>query len=290
MTFRKLNRMNLMDVIIYIILFLVACVCVIPFLYVISVSLTDPDVYVAYKLTLIPKKISFDSYQYLLRAGSFVNSLKNTVFITIVGTFTGLLITFTFAYGISKKTLPGRKFFNIFVIITMLFNAGIIPNYMLIKNLGLINNHWSLILSMMTGAWDVIVVRTFMANIPEELEEAAMVDGYNDIQIFFRIIIPLSLPCLASYALIFAVLHWNTYFNSMLYISDPNKWTLQVLVKSLIVDSSQDAAGSYGDGKIVPIETIRYAAVVLSMLPILAVYPFLQKYFVSGMTVGAVKG
>jgi putative aldouronate transport system permease protein len=202
-----------------------------------------------------------------------------------------LFITFSFAYGISKQDLPGRKFINVFLIITLLLNAGIIPNYILIRNLNLINSLWAVILTMLTSAWNVIVVRSFLMSLPHELEEAAMIDGYNDIQTFFNIIIPLSLPCLASFLLIFAVQYWNVYFNSMLYISNPKKWTLQVLVKTLIVDASSDAAGMMsGDEKMMPQETIRYAAVMLSIFPILLVYPYLQKYFISGITLGAIKG
>ena len=202
-----------------------------------------------------------------------------------------LFITFSFAYGISKQDLPGRKFINVFLIITLLLNAGIIPNYILIRNLNLINSLWAVILTMLTSAWNVIVVRSFLMSLPHELEEAAMIDGYNDIQTFFNIIIPLSLPCLASFLLIFVVQYWNVYFNSMLYISNPKKWTLQVLVKTLIVDASSDAAGMMsGDEKMMPQETIRYAAVMLSIFPILLVYPYLQKYFISGITLGAIKG
>lgn len=291
MTFSLSKKITLFDIVIYTSLFLFALICVVPFLYVLSVSFTSPDTYVPYQFYLIPKKFSLASYQYLLNADSFMNALKNSVFITIVGTVLALFVTFTFAYGVSKQDLPGRKFFNIYIVITLLLNAGIIPNYILIQNLKLINSHWSVILTMLTSAWNVIVVRSFIMNLPKELEEAAMVDGYNDIQTFFKIILPLSLPCLASFLLIFAVQYWNVYFNSMLFISDPKKWTLQVLVKSLIVDASSDAAGMVsGDEKMLPQETIRYAAVMLSILPILAVYPFLQKYFVSGLTVGAVKG
>ncbi len=290
MSFSVNKRITLIDIINNFALFLAALVCIAPFIYVLSVSFTSPSVYVPYKFYLIPDKFSLDSYKFLMNADSFVSALKNSVFITIVGTVLALMITFSFAYGISKQDLPGRKFFNIYVIITLLFSAGIIPNYMLIKKLGLVNNHWAIILTMMTSAWDIIIVRSFIMSLPKELEEAAMVDGFNDIQIFFKIIIPLSLPCLASFLLIFAVQYWNVYFNSMLYISDQKKWTLQVLVKSLIVDASSDAAGSAGDDKKLPQETIRYAAVMLSIMPILVVYPFLQKYFVSGMTVGAVKG
>lgn len=290
MSFSVNKKITLIDIINGISLFLAGLVCIAPFIYVLSVSFTSPSVYVPYKFYLVPDKFSLDSYKFLMNADSFVSALKNSIFITIVGTLLALMLTFSFAYGISKQDLPGKKFFNLFVIITLLFSAGIIPNYMLIKKLGLVNNHWAIILTMMTSAWDIIIVRSFILNLPKELEEAAMVDGFNDIQIFFKIIIPLSLPCLASFLLIFAVQYWNVYFNSMLYISDQKKWTLQVLVKSLIVDASSDAAGSAGDDKKLPQETIRYAAVMLSIFPILVVYPFLQKYFVSGMTVGAVKG
>jgi len=290
MSFTVNKKITLLDIINGFALFIAAFICIAPFVYVLSVSFTSPDVYVPYKFYLVPGKFSLASYKYLLNADSFMSALKNSVFITIVGTALALMLTFSFAYGISKQDLPGRKFFNVYVIITLLFSAGIIPNYILIKNLGLVNNHWAIILTMMTSAWDIIIVRSFILNLPRELEEAAMVDGYNDIQIFFRIIIPLSLPCIASFLLIFAVQYWNVYFNSMLYISDQKKWTLQVLVKSLIVDASSDAAGMAGDDRKLPQETIRYAAVMLSIFPILVVYPFLQKYFVSGMTVGAVKG
>lgn len=242
MSFSVNKKVTLIDIINNFALFLAALVCIAPFLYVLSVSFTSPDVYVAYKFYLIPDKFSLESYMYLMNADSFTSALKNSVFITILGTLLALMITFSFAYGISKQDLPGRKFLNIFVIITLLFSAGIIPNYMLIKQLGLVNNHWAIILTMMTSAWDIIIVRSFIMSLPKELEEAAMVDGFNDLQIFFKIIIPLSLPCLASFLLIFAVQYWNVYFNSMLYISDQKKWTLQVLVKSLIVDASSDAA------------------------------------------------
>ena len=291
MTFSISRRTTIFDVIIYITLFLFAFICVAPFIYVLSVSFTSPDTYVPYQFYLVPKKFSLASYRYLLNADSFMNALKNSVFITIVGTIMALFITFSFAYGISKQDLPGRKFINVFLIITLLLNAGIIPNYILIRNLNLINSLWAVILTMLTSAWNVIVVRSFLMSLPHELEEAAMIDGYNDIQTFFNIIIPLSLPCLASFLLIFAVQYWNVYFNSMLYISNPKKWTLQVLVKTLIVDASSDAAGMMsGDEKMMPQETIRYAAVMLSIFPILLVYPYLQKYFISGITLGAIKG
>ncbi len=286
----SVKKFQVFDIVIYIVLFIICCFIVLPFLYILSISFTSPEVYTAYSLDFIPKEFSLSAYKYLMNSSTFLIALKNSFVITLIGTFLALFVTFSFAYGLCKKDLPGRKIFNILVIITLLFNAGIIPNYMLIKDLNLMNNKWSVILVMISSAWDIIVVRSFLENLPVEMEEAAMVDGYNDIQIFFKIVLPLSLPCLASFLLIFGVQYWNVYFNSMLYLADPGEWTLQVLVKSMIVDSSSDAAGFAGDERFIPQETIRYASVILSVFPILLVYPFLQKYFVSGLMVGAVKG
>lgn len=291
MSFISKKHMQAGDYVNYALLTLVALICLLPFVYVFAVSFTDPDVYIPLQVTLFPKKWSLASYRFILSTPTFMNATQNNIFITVVGTILNLLVTFTFAYGLSKKALPGRKFFMSMTIAAMLVNAGIVPNYLLMKNLGLINSLWALILATLTSSWNVMVVKSFMNGIPDSLEEAAKIDGCNEIGIFARIIIPLSIPCLASFTLLFAVAHWNTYFNAMLYISSPKKWTLQVLVKTLIVDSDSQGVGqgSASESVSVPQETIRMASVMLAMAPILVLYPFLQRYFVSGMTLGALK-
>ena len=272
------------------ILFILAVVFIFPFLYIISISFTDPAAYVPLKFYLIPPKWSLRSYEYILSTPTFMNAMMNTVFVTVTGTICNLFVTFTFAYGLSKKKLPGRKIFAVCVLITLLFNAGIVPNYLLMKNLRLLNSHWALILGGLTNAWSIIVVRTFLQSIPESLEEAAIIDGASELGVFSRIVIPLSIPCIASFTLLFAVGHWNTYFNAMMYLSDPKKWTLQILVKTLVMDSDSNAVGQMSmDSSSLPQETIRMASVVLAMAPILILYPFLQKYFVKGVMMGAVK-
>lgn len=293
MSFVHKKGMTAGDIINYSAIVLISVISLFPFLYVFSVSFTDPDAYVPLKYYLFPEKWSLAAYQYILSTNSFMNALKSTVYVTLVGTVLNVICSFTMAYGLTKKTMPGRGWILGIVIFTLVFNAGIVPNYLLIRELGLINSHWALILSALTNAWSIIVIKSFMDSLPAELEDAAKIDGANDLGVFFRIIIPLSMPAIAAFTLFFAVAHWNTYFNALVYLSDSTKWTLQVLVKTLVIDSDSNgvgAAGSVGDENVVPQETIRMASIVLSMLPILIVYPFLQKYFAKGVMLGSIKG
>ncbi|NHN29018.1 carbohydrate ABC transporter permease [Paenibacillus agricola] len=276
----------------YALLGLIAISSLFPFLYIVSISLTDPEAYVPLKFYLLPDKWSFASYAYILSTPSFLNALKSTTFITVVGTVLNILITFTMAYGLTKKWVPGRSFFLGAVIITLFFNAGVIPNYILVKEMGLLNSYWSLIWPSLTNAFSLIVVKSFMESIHPELEDSARIDGCNEIGVFVKIIIPLSMPAIAAFTLFFAVQHWNTYFNALIYISDTKKWTLQVLIKQLVIEADASGIGQAGssDEATVPQETIRMASIVLAMLPILFVYPFLQKHFAKGVTLGSVKG
>lgn len=292
MSFVKSKKPTAFDWVNYSLILLISLVCIFPFLYVFSVSFTDPEVYVPLKFYLFPEKWSLDAYQYILSTNSFLNAFKSTVFITVVGTALNLIVSFTFAYGLTKRTLPGYKLILGFVIFTLVFSAGIVPNYLLIRELGLINSYWSLILSSLTNAWSLIIIKSFLESLPSELEDAAQIDGCSDLGVFWRIVIPLSMPAIATFTLFFAVAHWNTYFNALIYLTDSNKWTLQVLVKTLVIDSNSSAAAGAGasDEAVMPQETIRMASIVLSMLPILVVYPFLQKHFAKGVMLGSVKG
>jgi putative aldouronate transport system permease protein len=281
------KKISLFDVINGFLLILISVCILFPFLYVFSVSFTDPASYIPMKLYLIPGKWSLATYKYLLSTNSFLSCLKNTVFITVVGTLFNLIVTFTLAYGISKKFLVGRPVILGFIIFTLVFNAGILPNYLLVKQLGLLNSSWSLIWPSLTNSWSLLVVKSFIEALPGELEEAARIDGCTDLGIFFRIIVPLSMPAVAAFTLFFAVSHWNTYFNALIYLSDSKKWTLQVLVKTLVIDS--DSQGT-SDDVLVPQETIKMASIILAMAPILIVYPFLQKYFAKGVMIGSIKG
>jgi putative aldouronate transport system permease protein len=293
MSFVATKKLTVFDYVNYLLLGLISLISVFPFIYVFSVSFTDPKVYVPLKFYLFPDKWSLSAYQYILSTNSFLNAFKSTVFITSVGTVLSIIVSFTFAYALSKKTLPGRNVMLAAVIFTLVFNAGILPNYLLIKELGLLNSYWSLIWSGLTNAWSLIIIKSFLESLPSELEDAARIDGCSDISVFWRIVIPLSMPAIAAFTLFFAVMYWNTYFNALIYLTDAKKWTLQVLIKSLVIDSDSNGvgeAGAGGDDAIIPQETIRMASIVLAMAPILFVYPFLQKHFAKGVMLGSVKG
>jgi putative aldouronate transport system permease protein len=292
MSFIHRKTMTAGDWLNYSALGLITLASLFPFLYVVSLSLTHPSAYTPLKFYLIPDKWSLTSYQYILSTNSFLNSLKSTAFITLAGTVLNLAVTFTMAYGLTKKWVVGRNFFLGAVLVTLFFNAGVIPNYLLVKEMGLLNSYWSLIWPSLTSAWSLIVVKSFMESIHPELEDSAKMDGCSDIGVFLRIVIPLSMPAIAAFTLFFAVQHWNTYFNALIYISDTKKWTLQVLIKQLVIEADASGISQSGstDETMVPQETIRMASIVLAMLPILAVYPFLQKYFAKGVMLGSIKG
>lgn len=292
MSFVLKKRMTVGDVINCTLLTLFSLVCIFPFLYIVSISFTDASVYVPLEFNLIPKKWSLDAYKYILSTDSFIRAFQNTVFITVVGTILNLLFTFTMAYGLTKTALPGRNLILYMVVFTFVFSAGLVPNYILVQSLGLLNSPWALIWPNLTNAWSLIVVKSFMDSLPKELEEAAKIDGSNDIGVFIRIIIPLSKPCIAAFTLFFAVMHWNQYFQALIYLTDHTQWTLQVLVAALVINSGTDAVAGESanvEGNL-PSEMVRMASIVVAMVPILIVYPFLQKYFAKGVMLGSVKG
>ena len=286
----KRSKFSLSDKVISLVVLLISLLCVLPIIYVLSISFTAPDAYEPFKFYLLPPKWSLQSYRYILSTHSYMNSLKSTLFITIAGTVLNLAVTLSMAYGLTKTNLPGHRLIYGMVIVTLFFNAGTIPTYLVVQRLHLLNSYWSLILSSLTSAWHMIVVCSFMKSIQLSLEEAARIDGCSEIGVFFRIVLPLSMPIIATFTLFFAVEHWNTYFNSMLYISDTAKWTLQVMVKQLVIDSDASGVAQSFNDAAPPQETMRMAAVVLSMLPIMCVYPFLQKHFAKGVMIGGVKG
>lgn len=280
------KKFTVADAAIYLIILLVSFVCLAPILYVVSVSLTDPSVYVPYEFRLIPRKFSLASYISIMQTPDFLIALKNSAIVTAVSTVFGVFFTFGFAYGLNKKDLPFRKVFLAIVTFALLFDVGLIPNYLNVKSLNLINTYWALILPALLTSYNVIIARSFLQGIPYELEEAARIDGCSDFGIFFRIILPLAKASLATLTLFIAVDQWNQYIKPLLYISDYNLRTLQVYIKSILVDAGTAGASDM----VLPSETLRLATVVLSMLPVMCIYPFVQKFFVKGVMVGAVKG
>ncbi|MDF2960834.1 MAG: transporter permease [Paenibacillus sp.] len=286
---RVFNAVNIL------VLIVVAIVTLFPLYYVFVVSFTEPSEFADKNgFVLLPNKWSLSAYEYLLSTSAFIKATGVSTFLATVGTVLSLMITSAFSFGLSRKRLHGRKIMLIMVMFTILFNPGIIPIYLLVRDLGLINSIWSLIIPVLTSGWYVILMKSFFDSIPVELEEAAMIDGCNDLSIFFRIILPLSAASLAAFGLFYAVAYWNTFFSAVLYINDFTKVPLQIVLRNMLIDSDTAVGGAsaveMSSDKQLPTQTIKMAAVVISTLPILMVYPFLQKHFTKGVMLGSVKG
>jgi len=275
-------------------LLVVGLATIFPIYYTVILSFTDPVEYYQRSLILWPRVWTLDAYKHLLSNGLFVSSISVSVFLATIGTLLSLLVTGGMAYALSRKRLRFRKAMMIMVLITFLFTPGLVPLYLVVRNLGLIDSIWSLILPSLTSAWYVLLMKGFFDSIPVSLEEAAMIDGSNDIGLFWRIILPLSLPALVAFGLFFAVGYWNTYFNALMFINDQKMWPLQVLLQNMLVDPTTMGSGNGGGfafqvNRQVPTETLKMAAVVIATVPIMLVYPFLQKHFAKGAMVGSVK-
>jgi putative aldouronate transport system permease protein len=269
-----------------------------PFIYIITTSISSSRAIISGEVFLWPVETNFDAYKNLLMDGQIFVAMKNTVVLTAIGVILNMSVTILTAYSLSKKRLTGRKAISMAIVFTMMFSGGLIPNFILIKELGIMNRYWSLWLPGLISTYNMLVMKTFFEGIPESLEEAASIDGANDLYILFVIILPLSLPAIATITLFYAVGWWNSYFNAMIYINSSNKMPLMVKLMQMI-DSAKTVAASAGsvsgsegagiESTIAP-EAIKAASIVISTLPILCVYPFLQKYFVKGVMVGSIKG
>ena len=281
------------DIIIYLLIGLIALTTLLPFLYVIGGSFATDRELTEKSFFLIPKVWSLNAYKYAIENGNILNGLKNSILLTILGTVTSMTLSMTFAYPLSKSHLRGRNLILNLVIVTMLFSGGMIPTYLVINAYGLYNSWWALILIGAVSPTNMIIIKNFFSQLPADLEEAALIDGCSEIGIFARIVLPLSKPVIASISLFYGVGYWNDYFNAMIYLQDSKKYTVQIILRNLIVLSGKisEAAMDYYDmNGAPPDKAVKMAATVIATVPILCVYPFVQKYFTKGVMMGAVKG
>lgn len=277
----------------YVVVGLFALLCIFPLFYVLSYSLTPYEQYLKNPIRLIPTELSFAAYRQLWNFPLMWTGFRSTLFITIVGTAINIVLLCISAYPLSKKDLKGRNFVMGMILFTMFFNGGMIPNYYLVRSLHLINTYWSLILPGAISAYNLILMRNFVSAIPDSLEESAIIDGANELVILGKIIVPLSKPAIATFILFHAVGHWNAYFNSILYISDRKLWPLMLIVREMVVDSGANMVQqgvTAGAQELAQPFTLKMAIIVVTILPIICVYPFVQKYFMKGMLLGSVKG
>lgn len=270
-----------------------ALMTVIPFIYVIAGSFASAAELNEKGFLLIPTKLSLDAYRYIFSTSSLMRALAVTVYITVLGTLINIVLTSVLAYPLARRDYPGRTLLLRLVLFTMLFSGGLIPSFLVVKELGMIDTYWSVMIPGAISAFNLIVMKSFFQGLPDGLEESAKIDGANDLAIFCRIVIPLSLPSIATFSLFYAVGNWNKYFDAIMYLNDSNKWPLQVLLRQIVLLSQGGAGDStqFEAGYVVPPEqTIKMAVITFATFPILAVYPFLQKYFAKGALMGSVKG
>ncbi|XBM35592.1 carbohydrate ABC transporter permease [Bacillus licheniformis] len=267
-------------------------VCVLPFIHVIAASFATVEEVISKKFILIPTTFSLDAYRYIFSTDIVYRSLIVSILVTAVGTAVSMFLSSLMAYGLSRKELMGRRVLMFLVVFTMLFSGGMIPTFLVVKSLGLLDTYWSLILPTAINAFNLIILKNFFQNIPSSLEESAKIDGCNDIGIFFRIILPLSLPAIATISLFYAVTYWNTYMQAILYLSDATKWPIQVLLRQIVIVSSgmQGDMTEMGAAATTPEQTIKMAVIVVATIPVLLVYPFIQKHFAKGALLGSIKG
>ncbi len=270
----------------------IVIVMLFPIVYVVSMSFSSAQDAMRGGLVLWPKNPSLDAYRAILRGGVVTRALQISLMLTLLGTAAQMLFTTTMAYGLSRTSVIGSKPVLYIVLGAMIFSPGMIPSYLLVKELGLINTYYALIIPGLISAWNLINVRNFFMNLPPELLDAAKVDGANDLQIFVQIVLPLSKAVLAVIALFYGVVIWNNFFNAILYLNDSSKWPIQLVLRQyVLMGSNLTSANEFRAGQAPPPPaTIKMAIMVVATVPILLVYPFLQRYFTKGVLTGSIKG
>ena len=265
-----------------------------PLYYVIVASVSDPyDVY-AGKTFLLPSKFTLEGYKAVFSNSNLLNGFINSVKYTVIGTLYSVITVYITAYPLSKKDLPGRKWISIFFIITMYFGGGLIPTYLLISNLGMLDTIWAILLPGAFSVWNMIIARTYYQGIPQDLQEAAEIDGANEMVYFFKVLLPVCTPIIATIAMWQFVGMWNSYFDAMIYLNSPSKQPLQLVLRSILIQN-QPEPGMVSDMQSTAeraqlAELLKYATIIISSLPLMIMYPFFQKYFDNGIMAGAVKG
>ncbi|RAU91989.1 carbohydrate ABC transporter permease [Paenibacillus sp. YN15] len=285
-------RVTWFDVMIGAIITLLCLTVILPFLYIIAVSFSLPADSMAGNFFVWPKNWTLAAYQYLLNAREFLRSLQNSVLITALGTCVNLAVSITLAYSLSKRGVPGRRVMLLFIFFTMIFHGGLIPSYLVVKNLGLIDTYWAIVLPAASSAFNIMVIRSFFQSLPESLDEAARIDGAGEFRILFSVVLPLSKPIIATFTLFFLVQYWNEFFSAVIYINDTNRWPIQPLLRQMVaIGSSKISTEAALDASVAANlgPNVQNAAILLAMLPIVLMYPFLQKYFAHGAMLGSIK-
>lgn len=279
----------------YAILVILVLIVAYPLIYVLSASLSSPSAVTQGRVWLFPVEFSLDGYRAVFRNGMILTGYRNSIILTVLGTLINIACTVMVAYPLSVRDFCGGKFISGMYTFTMLFSGGLVPTYMVVNNLGLQNTYWALILPGAVSVYNMFIARTyFTSSIPYELYEAASIDSASDIQYIFSVVLPLSVPVLAVLTLYYAIGHWNAYFSAMIYLTDPNKYPLQVVLRSIIIMNEVQESDLVNVDLLLKRQGLanlmKYSLIVISSLPMIIAYPFVQKHFVKGVMLGAVKG
>ena len=286
----KSQANKIIDLVVIFFSLIAIAICLLPMLNVLAVSLSSKTAIVKNLVTFWPVGFDLQAYKNVFNDSGMRHTLMLSALITVISTLFSMLLTILCAYPLSQRKFPGRAFFNTIIILTMYFNAGMIPDYLNIKRMGLLNNFWVMILPVGISVFNMIILKSFFQHIPESLQESAELEGASHWTILSRIYLPLSMPALATIALFYAVGRWNNFQDVRLYISDPQLYTIQFRLYQIIMRNLSTDASMEGVQVLVDSESVRAASVMFATVPILLVYPWLQRYFVSGVTIGAVKG
>ena len=275
------------------VLILITLITFYPLYYVLITSISNGMMVMQGKVRLYPIGVTFDSYKSITSDPQLFRSLWNSVLYTVVGTLINIIMSCLCAFPLSRRTFSGKKFFTGMIVVTMFFSGGMIPSYLVVKELGLMDTMWAIVLPVAINTYNMIIIRTSFQSLPESLFESAQLDGANDFTILFRIALPLSKAVLATMVLFYSVSHWNSYFSAMLYLDSKDKYPLQSILRNKLISGlfSEEASQSGGSTSFtVTDSTLRAAVIMFTTLPILVVYPFVQKYFVKGVMIGSLKG
>ena len=290
----KKKKITLFDIIVHIISGFLLLIVLYPLIVVLSSSISDPALVATGQVVLLPKGINFEGYKAVFSDKEILIGYANTIFYTVFGTLINLFVTVPAGYALTKKNVPGRNFIMTLFMITMYFHGGLIPTFLLVNSLGLYNTRWVLLIMGAFSTYNCIICRSFFAAMPQELEEAAEIDGSNPLRTFVQIVLPLSKALMGVMVLYFGVAHWNSYFNAMIYIKEDHMQPLQVFLRRILILAqsamNMEEGGEFAQAMADREALIRYAVIMVSSLPLLIVYPFLQKYFDKGVLIGSVKG
>jgi len=275
---------------IYVVIIFVMVIILFPLLHVTAVSFSSSKHVYMNDISIYPKDFNIEMYKLVFRDTKIFNAYKNTIFYVVLGTFLSLVVTSAAAYALSKKKLVFRKRFMGLILITMFFSGGMVPTFLTVKNLGMYDTTWAIVLPGLVSTWYLIIMKSFFEAFPEEIEESGKLDGLNDIGTLWYLVLPVSKAVLATIGLFYAVNLWNSYYAPFIYLDSQKKYPLQVILRAMLETGQGLDGGTRTSDEPIILESLRYATIIVSVVPIIIVYPFLQKYFVTGVMIGSIKG